>query len=115
MTFAFSILNYFSTTLNKQKTYHISDYVKSNRNPSLVENEIINQNMQYHLSCEELHQITLDSDMVKESALRAIAVNTDEFNGCSQLERSIVNYACKIKYYNSKKIVLEHLYLKYPN
>lgn len=44
----------------------------------------------YQLSSEELHDITLQKGMGKESSLGALAVNTGEFTGRSPMDRFIV-------------------------
>ncbi|RXG11990.1 phosphoenolpyruvate carboxykinase (ATP) [Leeuwenhoekiella aestuarii] len=66
------------------------DQVKSNKSPSLVEYGITHKNIHYQLSAEQLHEITIDKGMGKESSLGALAVNTGEFTGRSPMDRFIV-------------------------
>ncbi len=47
-------------------------------------------NIHYQLSSEDLHDITLQKGLGKESSLGAIAVNTGEFTGRSPMDRFIV-------------------------
>jgi len=56
-----------------------------------LENYGINhKNLKYQLSSAELHAITLEKAMGKESSSGAIAVNTGEFTGRSPMDRFIV-------------------------
>ncbi|MAW93717.1 MULTISPECIES: phosphoenolpyruvate carboxykinase (ATP) [unclassified Leeuwenhoekiella] len=66
------------------------DQVKSDKSPSLIEYGITHQNIHYQLSPEQLHEITIDKGMGKESSLGALAVNTGEFTGRSPMDRFIV-------------------------
>ena len=68
----------------------MSDTVKMNKSLSLVKNGITHQNIHYQLSAEELHKITIDKGMGKQSDLGALAVNTGEFTGRSPMDRFIV-------------------------
>ena len=45
------------------------DQVKSDKSPSLIEYGITHQNIHYQLSPEQLHEITIDKGMGKESSL----------------------------------------------
>ena len=60
---------------------------------SLANYGITHDNINYQLSPDELHQITLDKGMGSESSLGAIAVNTGEFTGRSPQDRFIVKDA----------------------
>lgn len=57
---------------------------------SLTPYGIAHDNFHYQLSSEQLHNITLEKDMGKESSLGALAINTGEFTGRSPMDRFIV-------------------------
>ena len=57
---------------------------------SLKKYGIGHNNIHYQLSSGELHDVTLQKGMGKESSLGAIAVNTGEFTGRSPMDRFIV-------------------------
>ena len=60
---------------------------------SLEQYGIKNATVQYNLTSDELHAITLDKGQGVESSLGAIAVNTGEFTGRSPKDRFIVKDA----------------------
>lgn len=60
---------------------------------SLKDYGISHDNINYQLSPNDLHDITLKKDMGAESSLGAIAVNTGEFTGRSPQDRFIVKDA----------------------
>lgn len=57
---------------------------------SLKNYGIRSESVHYQLSSEQLHDITLQKGMGKESSLGALAVNTGEFTGRSPMDRFIV-------------------------
>ena len=57
---------------------------------SLKNYGIINATINYQLSPEELHRITLEKGMGKEASSGALAINTGEFTGRSPKDRFIV-------------------------
>ncbi|HKL89973.1 MAG TPA: phosphoenolpyruvate carboxykinase (ATP), partial [Allomuricauda sp.] len=57
---------------------------------SLTPYGINHNNINYQLSPDELHHITIEKNMGKESASGALAVNTGEFTGRSPKDRFIV-------------------------
>lgn len=63
---------------------------QSTKTISLKDYGITHDNIQYQLSSDELHEITLEKGMGEESSLGALAVNTGEFTGRSPQDRFIV-------------------------
>ncbi|MEO9512461.1 MAG: phosphoenolpyruvate carboxykinase (ATP) [Flavobacteriaceae bacterium] len=57
---------------------------------SLTAYGIAHDNIKYQLSSQQLHEITIEKDMGKESSFGALAVNTGEFTGRSPMDRFIV-------------------------
>jgi phosphoenolpyruvate carboxykinase (ATP) len=62
----------------------------STKSISLKTYGINHNNIHYQLTSDQLHEITLQKGMGKESSLGAIAVNTGEFTGRSPMDRFIV-------------------------
>lgn len=61
--------------------------------PNLNELGIVNAKIQYQLSAEELHQLTLDLGQGVESSSGALVINTGKFSGRSPKDRFIVKDA----------------------
>lgn len=61
--------------------------------PNLNELGIINAKIQYQLSAEQLHQLTLDLGQGVESSSGALVINTGKFSGRSPKDRFIVKDA----------------------
>lgn len=62
----------------------------STKTISLKEYGIENKNVNYQLSPNELHRITVENKMGKEASSGALAINTGEFTGRSPMDRFIV-------------------------
>lgn len=67
-----------ATTASSTKTISLKNY------------GIDHSNIHYQLSSDQLHELTLQKGMGRESSLGAIAVNTGEFTGRSPMDRFIV-------------------------
>ena len=61
--------------------------------PNLNELGIVNAKIQYQLSAEELHQLTIDLGQGVESSSGALVINTGKFSGRSPKDRFIVKDA----------------------
>ncbi|MGB5237646.1 MAG: phosphoenolpyruvate carboxykinase (ATP) [Flavobacteriaceae bacterium] len=57
---------------------------------SLIDYGITHNRIHYQLSAEELHQLTLENDLGRETSSGALAINTGEFTGRSPKDRFIV-------------------------
>ena len=68
----------------------MANYNQFTKTISLEEYGIKNANVNYQLSPEELHNITIEKGQGKEASSGALAVNTGEFTGRSPKDRFIV-------------------------
>ncbi|NDV15170.1 phosphoenolpyruvate carboxykinase (ATP) [Muricauda sp. TY007] len=68
----------------------MKDSASATKTISLKPYGINHDNVNYQLSPEELHQITIEKGMGREASSGALAVNTGEFTGRSPLDRFIV-------------------------
>ena len=71
----------------------MKDSAQVSKTISLKSYGIQHDNINYQLSPEELHDITLEKGMGKEASSGALAVNTGEFTGRSPMDRFIVKDA----------------------
>ncbi|MGY0391539.1 phosphoenolpyruvate carboxykinase (ATP) [Bizionia sp. KMM 8389] len=69
------------------------DHTQASKTISLEKYGIKNAKVQYQLSSEELHNLTIKKGQGVESSTGALAVNTGEFTGRSPLDRFIVKDA----------------------
>ncbi|MBA4744978.1 MAG: phosphoenolpyruvate carboxykinase (ATP) [Muricauda sp.] len=68
----------------------MKDSASATKTISLKSYGINHDNVNYQLSPEELHHITIEKGMGKEASSGALAVNTGEFTGRSPMDRFIV-------------------------
>src|SRR5690606_22434385 len=68
----------------------MANYNQFTKTISLEEYGIKNANVNYQLSPDELHNITIEKGQGKEASSGALAVNTGEFTGRSPKDRFIV-------------------------
>ena len=68
----------------------MKDSASATKTISLKSYGIDHDNINYQLSPEELHQITIEKGMGREASSGALAVNTGEFTGRSPMDRFIV-------------------------
>ena len=69
------------------------DHTQATKTISLEQYGIVNAKVQYQLSPEQLHDITLEKGQGMEASSGALAVNTGEFTGRSPKDRFIVEDA----------------------
>ena len=68
----------------------MKDSASATKSISLKTYGITHDNINYQLSPDELHDITIELGMGKEASSGALAVNTGEFTGRSPMDRFIV-------------------------
>src|SRR5690606_7699830 len=71
----------------------MKDSASTSKTISLTPYGITHDNFHYQLSSDELHNITLEKGMGRETTSGALAVNTGEFTGRSPKDRFIVRDA----------------------
>lgn len=71
----------------------MKDSAQVSKTISLKSYGIQHDNINYQLSPDDLHDMTLEKGMGKEASSGALAVNTGEFTGRSPMDRFIVKDA----------------------
>jgi phosphoenolpyruvate carboxykinase (ATP) len=66
------------------------NHTQNKKTVNLDQYGIKNATIRYQLSADELHNITLENKLGKESSTGALAINTGEFTGRSPMDRFIV-------------------------